>query len=128
MPRRTLRPKSAQNAKSSPEARRLIRAALRRHKTYRGVSRALGLANHMQAVRMLKGVIRDTPEMKAAIVRANARAKRAWSFAKLDPANCVDPAHLKNVINDLSRLVETLRALTPKEGEHTNENNLQGDV
>lgn len=128
MAKRSLRPKSAQNAKSSPEARRLLRASLRRHKTYRGVAKALGLSNHMQAVRMLKGEIRDTPEMKAAIVRANTRAKRAWSFEKLVPANCVDPAHLRNVINDLSRLVETLRALTPKEGERTNENNLQGDV
>lgn len=126
---RPARPKKSTRPKSSEKARRLIRATLRRCKNNQSAAaRALRLPNQGQLRKMLLGTLKDTPEMKAAIVRANVRAKRAWSFEKLDPAQCVDPAHLKHVINDLSRLVETLRALTPKEGNHTNGNNLQNEV
>jgi hypothetical protein len=70
---------------------------------------------------MMLGTLKDTPEMKAAIMRADARAKRAWGFEKLDPAQCVDPLRLKKAISDLGRLVETLRALGPMGDNHTNE-------
>ena len=116
MPRRTVRPKEAKKPKlkkSSPEARRLIRAALRKHKSTRQATRVLKLSNHMQLVRMLKGEIRDTPQMKAAIVRADARGKRAWSLTRLDEAECIDPAQIKPIIGELERLLKQLQALTP---------------
>ncbi len=111
MPRRTVRPKSAQNTKSTPEARRLIRAVMRRRatRTVRSAAHALRLANHMQLVRMRDGSIRDTPEMKAALARADARAKRAWAGERLESS--VDPLQLKAAVAELERAVKTLRLL-----------------
>lgn len=91
----------------------MIGAALRRYKTTRAAARALKLSNHMQLVRMLDGSIRDTPQMKMALARANARAKRAWSLIKLEEADCIDPAQIKPIVGELSRVLEVLRALAP---------------
>lgn len=78
------------HAKSSAAARRLIRAALKRHGSQRAAARALGLPNQAQLSKMLAGTIRDTPAMRAALARADARAKRAWAMVKVEQGACVD--------------------------------------
>jgi hypothetical protein len=71
-------PKTLKFAKSSPEARRLIRAALigkgrtRKQNSWAQVASILKLPTGAQAYKMYVGTIRDTPSMKAAIKRADA--------------------------------------------------------
>ena len=72
------RQKTRRRLKSSLKVRRLLRAAVKRHKTYRAVARLFGVSSHTYVIRMLKGTMRDTPEMKLAVARADERAKRAW--------------------------------------------------
>lgn len=99
--------------KSSQGARRLIRAALRRHGSQRAAARALGLPSHGQLAKMLAGEIRDTPAMRAALARADARAKRAWGLVKLDAAPAVDVelvlASVERVEQELAMLRELVR-------------------
>jgi hypothetical protein len=72
--------------KSTPAARRLIYAALRRCKnSQRGAARLLLLPNAAQLNKMKRGLIGDTPSMKAALRRADDRARRAWLMIPADP-------------------------------------------
>src|SRR3989304_5055575 len=84
MPKGTKYPKTSKRLKSSRRARELIRCALARYGSQRKAARALGLTNQAQLHRMLHGLIRDTPAMKAAIVRAKERARRAYHFIPPD--------------------------------------------
>ncbi len=106
--------KARPNPKSSPEARRLIRAALRRHKTQARAQRALGLPSQAQLSRMLSGALADTPAMKAALARANARARRAWAFAKDDEQPAVDGALVLESVERLERELAVLKALVTR--------------
>jgi len=80
MPTRPNLPKTRKKPKSSNAARKLIRSAYRHHKSIRGAARAIGLDNPMQLIRMMEGTMKDTPAMRAAIRRADHRARLAWSF------------------------------------------------
>ena len=53
--------------KSSSAARRLIRAALRRHKTQRAAARALGLPNQAQLRKMLAGEMQVTIQLRKVV-------------------------------------------------------------
>lgn len=97
--------------KSTPAARRLIRAALRRHGTQARAARALGLPSQAQLSRMLAGTLGDTPAMKAALVRADARGKRAWALVKETPAAGVDAEQVQAVIAEMETLVARLKSL-----------------
>jgi hypothetical protein len=111
-PKRRLSTRRARSApKSSPEARRLIRAALRRHKTQARAARALGLPSQAQLSRMLSGDLADTPEMKAALKRADARAARAWGFVVDDYSRPVDLVPVLDMVQRLERDLAVLKAL-----------------
>jgi|SRR5579859_6153432 len=75
---------TAKTWKSSRAARRLIRAVVKRAGSQRAAARLLGLPTQAQLSKMLRGEIADTPAMKAALARADARAKRAWSMVRAD--------------------------------------------
>ncbi|MCS6909091.1 MAG: hypothetical protein NZM11_00755 [Anaerolineales bacterium] len=80
--------------KSSPEARKLIRAVLKQcGGNQREAARRLRLPNQAQLRKMLNGTIRDTPAMHAALMRARKRAERAWAMerpAPPKPVVCVE--------------------------------------
>lgn len=80
MAKYTKLPKRLKTPKSTPEARRLIRAAMKKFKSERAAARALGLPNQAQLNKMRRGLIGDTPAMKIALKRAEERARRAWKF------------------------------------------------
>lgn len=114
MPRHTVRPASVKRPKSTPAARRLIRAALKRHNTIRAAAYALRLGNHMQLVRMLRGQIRDTLEMKAALARADERARRAWEAAPARTDCTIDPAAIRAAVAELKTTCAYLESLLPE--------------
>lgn len=97
--------------KSSLAARRLIRAALRKHKTHRAAAHALRLPSHGQLAKMLHGEIRDTPAMQAALARADARAAKAWGFVKDDESPAVDGALVLASVERLERELAVLKAM-----------------
>lgn len=94
----TLKQNKRQNAKtikSSPEARKLIRAVLATtksreypHGNQHQAAKILGLPNHAQLQRMLHGELRDTPAMKIALAQADRRAERAWKKIKPEYPTC----------------------------------------
>jgi hypothetical protein len=118
-------PKKAVRLKSSPEARRLIEAALRRAKgSERKAAHALGLPNQAQLNKMQRGLIRDTPAMKAALIRAGQRAKRAWSFVPQPsgPCDVVDKAAVATLWRELKALTKRFESIMPKD-DHGDSNN-----
>jgi len=102
-------------AKSSPEARRLIRAALHgrnskgKPNSWVQVASILKLPTGAQAYKMYFGLIKDTPSMKAAIKRADARAKRAWSMVRLDHQE-IDCVQVLNDVRDVARRIAVIEA------------------
>lgn len=103
-------PKGRKRLKSSLTARRLIRIALeRRRGNQHAAARALGLPNQAQLYKMLHGLIKDTPAMKAAIARAKERARRAYHFIppeRGDNGHVIDYSELCVIIEQLNRLLE----------------------
>jgi len=127
----TVRPAKPKKPKSSLAARRIIRAALRRHKNNnRAAARALGLPNAAQLQKMLSGAIKDTPSMKAALKRADVRADRARYFVKSESVRTIDPAELRGVLkqlNDAIRLLEVLlRGASNDNNTHNDSGTSQG--
>jgi|SRR5579859_3191649 len=97
--------------KSSPAARRLIRAAVARHHSQHKAARALGLPTQAQLAKMLHGEIRDTPAMKAALARADARARRAWAMVKDEPGPAVDVELVLTSVERVERELAVLKSL-----------------
>jgi hypothetical protein len=91
MARDTVRPKTAKRTKSSRAARALIKAAIQRYGSQRRAARALGLPNQSQLRKILLGLMKDTPAMRAAIARAKERARRAYYFVPPPPKNGAEP-------------------------------------
>ncbi len=114
MPTHTVRPKVQKNPKSSAAARRLIEAYVKVHKTERTAAKKLGLKNHAQLGRMRRGEMRDTPEMKAALIKADKRAKRAWALAPDLTGAPVDTDVLRAQLSMLAADVEATIDLLPK--------------
>lgn len=97
--------------KSSEAARRLIRAALARtNGNQRQAALLLRLPNHAQMRKMLAGTIRDTPAMRAALARADARAKRAWALIP-PPSPTAPPVDRQLVLTGLGEVKRKLDAL-----------------
>jgi DNA-binding transcriptional regulator YdaS (Cro superfamily) len=97
MPKLTPPSKSAKNGKmrSSPEARRLIRAYVKHYGSQHQAAKKLGMTQ-AQLNGLLTGRLRDTPAMRVAIDRADARAKRAWLKVNGDNCHVIDaPATLR---------------------------------
>lgn len=102
--------RTAKEWKSSREARRLIRATVKRTGSQRAAAKALGLPTHAQLAKMLAGEIRDTPAMRAALARADTRARRAW-FSTKDDGPAIDADLVLAAIGALERELETLKSL-----------------
>lgn len=106
------RPARARKPKSSERARRLIECAVRRHGSERAAARALDLPNQAQLNKLRRGLIRDTPAMKAALLRADKRAERAWRMVAAPRQTTeIDPEAVKQTIRDLYLKIATLAAL-----------------
>jgi len=118
MARHTNSPKRLKNPKSTPQARRLIRAALRKYKTTRAAAHALGLATHMQLVKMYRGEIGDTAAMKAALVRSEERARRARNFLPLEQSEGVPPSIVLALWRELKALTKRFESIMPKDDEN----------
>jgi len=122
----TISPAKAKKHKSSLAARRLIRAALRRHKNNnRAAARALGLPNAAQLQKMLSGAIKDTPSMKAALKRADVRADRARYFVKAESVHTIDPTELRCVLKQLNETTRLLDALLRGASDNNTHNILE---
>lgn len=100
--------------KSSRTARQLINAAVKKFGSEVKAAAALGIPNSTQLNKMRKGTLHDTPAMKAAILEAKARAKRAFLFIPrrrdikpIDPA-AIDLA-LQTLDTDLMALAQLLQ-------------------
>ena len=89
---------------------------LRRYKSQRKAARVLGLANNAQLGQMLSGTLRDTPPMKAALKRANDRARRAWRMARpqSEGAPVVDVAAVQTIREELRQLLRRIDSIIPK--------------
>jgi hypothetical protein len=86
----------------SPEARTLIRATLRQcHGSERKAAALLKLANNAQLGRMLRGEISETPAMKAAVIRAKARAKRAFLMQHGEPVCIADLEKIRKTLDEI---------------------------
>lgn len=110
----TLRPKRAgarKPLKSSVAARRLIRVVVKRHGSQRKAAYALRLPNQAVLNRILHGKIRDTFEMKAALSRADERARRAWELAPMPAEAVVDKSSIRVAIHELETTVTNLKRL-----------------
>jgi hypothetical protein len=103
--------RAAGGMKSSREARRLIRAAVKQVHSQRGAARLLRLTTQAQLVKMLHGQIRDTPAMKAALARANLRAKKAWAFVNTDDGAPLDRETVCKMLHQLNIDLDLLIAL-----------------
>lgn len=94
--------KKRSTKKISPEARQLIRAALRQSRgSERGAAKLLRLSNHAQLGRMLRGEMSETPAMRAAVVRAKDRAKRAFLFQREQSVSVQDIERIRKMIAEL---------------------------
>lgn len=102
---------TARSMKSSKEARKLIGAALRESRKYtkdhksssRIAAKLLRLPSHGQLVKMQHGLIKDTPAMEAAKLRADNRARRAYYRIEDDlKVNCEDVLPLAKTIEVLA--------------------------
>ena len=100
-----------QSLKSSLEARRLIRASIRRYGSEHKAARALGLPNQAQLHKILHGQMRDTPSMRLAIARADKRAARAWSLEREEQTNFIDRELACKLIHNLEIDLELLKVL-----------------
>lgn len=123
MANRPLHRKSAQNAKSpkrsglksSPEARRLIRAVMHstpgKQRSLREVARRLKIKNHSRVQKILKGEIRDTPDMRAALKRQQKRAdiayRRAWRMIPAEEDQQTQIECMRDQLLKIRREVET---------------------
>lgn len=76
-------------------------------------ARRLQLPNQAQLRKMLNGDMRDTPAMRAALMRAKKRADRAWAMEREDmkPVVCADQvrAELRVIINKAEALIYLLK-------------------
>ena len=79
-----------------------------RGRSQRAAARLLRLPTHGQMIKILHGEIRDTPAMRAALVRADWRAARAWSMIK-DDDQIIDRELVCKLIDDLEANLEQLR-------------------
>ena len=97
--------------KSSPAARRLIRARVKKYGSQHKAAQRLNMTQ-AQLNGMLTGRLRDTPAMKIALDRADARAKRAWLKVNGDACHVIDaPATLRAASRALAQAQTMIDAL-----------------
>jgi hypothetical protein len=110
--------KTPQIAKSSPEARKLIKAVLKRCKgNQHEAARRLKLNNQSQLRKMLNGTLRDTPAMRAALKRADARARKAWLMEHRGDPPALDREIAQNTLSRMKRELSFLETLLQVNGK-----------
>lgn len=93
----------------SPEARKLIRAALRRCKGNQSqAARLLGLKIRSQLGRMLHDEMGEVPAMRAAVLRAKVRADRAFRWLRPNVPPQVDLQLVRKMVQDVRYKLEVL--------------------
>jgi len=113
--RRVVRP-STKYPPLSRKARSLIHHLIKVKKfSYRKAASLLQLKSHGDLHAMHTGRIGETPEMTAAVERAEARARRAFFDARKDNPRTVDQSLLKVLAGDHRSLLDRLLSLLPKE-------------
>ena len=91
----------------SPECRKLLRATIRRAGSLRKAAKILRLPSHAQIPAMLEGRIGETAAMKAAVLRAEARAQRA--FLMEPSVECTfDREQIKKLVEQIREQVAVL--------------------
>lgn len=105
------KPKNGKRLKSSLAARKLIRAAIKRYGSEHKAARQLGLPTQAQLHKMLTGEIGDTPSMKAALVRAEARAQRAFYLVRDAAPVEIDTAAVCSLVDNIEKQLATIKAL-----------------
>jgi len=102
---------------SSAPARRLCKAALKRYGSLRKAAAALGLKSYGQLYAIMNGRMYDTPEMKAALRRADRRAKRAWELVRDEgPRPRVDVEALRGSIQAIEYQLRVMRETLKRAG------------
>lgn len=97
--------------RSSPESRRLIRAYVKHYGSQHKAAKKLGMTQ-AQLSGILTGRLRDTPAMRIAIDRADARAKRAWLKVNGDACHVIDaPATLRAASRALTQAQTMIEVL-----------------
>lgn len=96
--------KGSKNGKmrSSPEARKLIKAYIKHYGCERKAAERLHMT-HGQLNGIKTGRLKDTEAMKIALKRADSRARRAWAM--------VDKEDTRHMIDDKETLKATRRVL-----------------
>jgi len=107
----TVKSRKSKRQKSTSEARRLCRVALRHFGTERKATYALRLRSQGAFHKILKGQMKDTFEMKAAVQRANERGKHAWEMVRVQPECTIDPASIRVAIGELNDVIAHLESL-----------------
>lgn len=79
----------------------------------REAARRLGLKNHGDLYAMKNGKIGETPEMTAAVQRAEQKAHRAFLGAREPKTQALELSLLKVAVDKLSSILEELRQLVP---------------
>ena len=99
----------------SPEARKLILATLKKCKgSESAAARVLRLPVRSQLGRMLRGEMRETPAMKAAVIRAKARAADAARKAfVMDRSDCglVEIEQLRKKLDEILVEIQIARSI-----------------
>lgn len=91
------------NLRSSAEARRLIRAYIKDYGSEHKAAKALHMTQ-AQLNGLKSGRLKDTPAIKVALDRADARAKRAWLKVDHEANHVIDaPATLRAAARALAQ-------------------------
>lgn len=94
--------------KSSPEARRIIRAYIKLYGNEREAARRLHMT-HGQLNKLKRGTLKDTTAIKIAIDRADSRAARAWLRIGEDVPHWIDsPATLRAAKRAIEQAVKMI--------------------
>ncbi len=115
-PRRRVRqPKGAKWQSLSKDAQHLLHHLIDVKKyTYRKAARLLGLPNFGQVQQMYRGLIRETDAMKAAVLRRQKRARRAFLGEHEPTVDTIDADAVKALVEQQASTIEQLKALLPK--------------
>lgn len=107
---------SAKNArprkmKSSLEARRLARAAIKKTGSLRAAAKLLKIESHGSLDKMLKGKIKDTPAMQAVLDRRQRAAQKKFYFINEEDAVTLDCDQLRQIVQQLDALSQVFNSL-----------------
>lgn len=104
--------------RSTPQARRLIRAYIKCYGTERKAAAALHMTQG-QLSGIKSGRLKDTPAMQIALDRADARARRAWLKVDHEPQIIDAPATLRAASRALEQAQTMIKMILKTSREDT---------